>query len=218
MLSLFPIYSLATYNSWRQAMNKLILVNGSIPKPSSSDSQFSVWQQANHMVLSRLLNSLHCDLAASSMQILHLSFGRISMISSSQVPTHISYLFNDLLLPHFSVMLILLTLFPLSFPFFNISSKSFTRVQQFAFKDLHMDLSSAFGSLLDVCLFSTSDTSSLCWFIISLWRSPRGGSIKFCFETLNGQTHYGKTHCKFVGVLVDKDENEKIVMILAWDF
>ncbi|XP_043694067.1 uncharacterized protein LOC122644740 [Telopea speciosissima] len=47
------------------AKNKMGFVDGTICKPATTDPTYEAWVRVNNMVLSWLLNSIHCDLAAS---------------------------------------------------------------------------------------------------------------------------------------------------------
>ncbi|CAJ2654029.1 unnamed protein product [Trifolium pratense] len=60
------------YGQWSRAMqislsakNKIGLIDGSIPKPSSTNKTLHAWQRCNDMVLSWILNSVSPDLASS---------------------------------------------------------------------------------------------------------------------------------------------------------
>ncbi|XP_061365638.1 uncharacterized protein LOC133308918 [Gastrolobium bilobum] len=62
----------SNYNSWNRAMllaltakNKLIFVDGSLPRPPSSDLLFSSWNRCNSMVISWILNSVSKDISES---------------------------------------------------------------------------------------------------------------------------------------------------------
>lgn len=64
------------YSSWHRSMemalsekNKLEFVDGSLPKPSSSASSYSLWIRCNNMVVSWLLNSISKELANSILYI-----------------------------------------------------------------------------------------------------------------------------------------------------
>jgi hypothetical protein len=45
--------------------NKIYFLDGSIPKPSSTDSSFSAWTRCNTMALSWILNSISAKIANS---------------------------------------------------------------------------------------------------------------------------------------------------------
>ncbi|XP_030553377.2 uncharacterized protein LOC115757331 [Rhodamnia argentea] len=47
------------------AKNKMGFVDGTISRSATTDSSYEAWNRVNNMVLSWLLNSIHCDLAAS---------------------------------------------------------------------------------------------------------------------------------------------------------
>jgi hypothetical protein len=60
------------YSTWRRSMemaltakNKLGFIDGTIPKPSSTDSSFLIWTRCNTMVLSWILNSVSPEIANS---------------------------------------------------------------------------------------------------------------------------------------------------------
>jgi len=60
------------FSTWRRSMemaltakNKIGFLDGSIPKPSSTDSSFSAWTRCNTMVLSWILNSISAEIANS---------------------------------------------------------------------------------------------------------------------------------------------------------
>jgi hypothetical protein len=60
------------YNSWSRSMlmalnakNKLCLIDGSMPKPSESSSNFKAWTRCNDMVLSWIINSVSKEISAS---------------------------------------------------------------------------------------------------------------------------------------------------------
>ncbi|KAB5561469.1 hypothetical protein DKX38_006426 [Salix brachista] len=65
------------YNTWKRAMmmallakNKLIFVDGTLPKPSNLyDSQGLAWTRCNNMVLSWLINSVSTEIANSIIYI-----------------------------------------------------------------------------------------------------------------------------------------------------
>ncbi|GMI68007.1 hypothetical protein like AT1G21280 [Hibiscus trionum] len=60
------------YNSWKRSMlmafsakNKTGFIDGSIPAPASTSTQFNAWTRANNLVNSWILNSVSKDIAAS---------------------------------------------------------------------------------------------------------------------------------------------------------
>jgi len=64
------------YNSWSRSMlmalnakNKLCLIDGSMPKPSESSSNFKAWTRCNDMVLSWIINSVSKEISASVIYI-----------------------------------------------------------------------------------------------------------------------------------------------------
>jgi hypothetical protein len=61
------------YGQWSRAVritlsakNNIGFINETIMMPPSSDLKFAIWQRCNHMVLSRILNSIHLDIASST--------------------------------------------------------------------------------------------------------------------------------------------------------
>jgi hypothetical protein len=64
------------YNSWSRSMlmalsakNKPCLIDGSMPKPSNSSSNFKAWMRCNDMVLSWIINSISKEIAANIIYI-----------------------------------------------------------------------------------------------------------------------------------------------------
>lgn len=58
--------------------NKLGFIDGSLPKPISSDSTFSAWMRTNKLVISLILNSVSKEISTSVMFTKNvLIFGRI---------------------------------------------------------------------------------------------------------------------------------------------
>ncbi|XP_057249208.1 uncharacterized protein LOC125496070 [Beta vulgaris subsp. vulgaris] len=60
------------YGDWKRSMlislsakNKIGFVNGTIPKPSSTDSLFNAWERCNNMLISWLLGALDQNIARS---------------------------------------------------------------------------------------------------------------------------------------------------------
>lgn len=51
------------------AKNKLQFINGTLPKPSPSDVDFSSWTRCYDMVLSWIINSISKEIAASVISV-----------------------------------------------------------------------------------------------------------------------------------------------------